>query len=621
MGRNMTRRSLVKVAAALALTTPITLGGCATNTQGGANSGTRSASGKNAPLTVYLWDTDLIRDLAPWLHQQMPDAEIQFIAGNNDVDLYSYFLEHNELPDIITVRRFAGTEARDLKPHLMDFASHDIVSEFSSSSLQYYKNDDGEINWLPVCGIPQTIIANKTLFDEAGLTPPKNYAEYAAVCQAFHDAGIKPYALDLAEDWSSHEMVQAGGIGELTSLPGITWRTQAESAQGDISFNDALWDSIMAHTATLLADSHFTQDDLSVDTDAAMQLFVTGKAAMFHGSPVHLKQCQEQMDAELIRLPYFSQTSDEGYIYMTPSLHIALNRNLEDDRGKLKSAMTLLEHMLSAEGQKLIANGSSVISLNPAVASITDGMTGLESEIENNQFYIRYSAQASFDASVKAVGGLLTKTMSETQAREAFRGAINSATATAQATVTFENDYALALNSNGGRNAASAILTTVRNERGAQVAMAPYYYFSSPIHKGECTSSRVNLMVANKPNAASLYTETMTGAEIKELVARNLAGADGDFSPTSIYELPIASGMKIVVQSAGAGFALKDILMDGSPIDEAARYSVLLTDGVLSGFDGKLEAAADATLSSAWTQAMASGRQPAEPENYIEVQK
>ncbi len=79
--------------------------------------------------------------------------------------------------------------------------------------------------------------------------------------------------------------------------------------------------------------------------------------------------------------------------------------------------------------------------------------------------------------------------------------------------------------------------------------------------------------------------------------------------------------MKIVAQSSGDDFALKDILVDGSPLDEAAQYSVLLTDGVLSGFDGKLEAAADATLSSAWAQAMASGRQPAQPENYIEVQK
>ena len=268
-----------------------------------------SSEENNTVLTVYLWDTDLIKDLTPYLHEQLPDKEIEFISGNNDTDLYSYLQEHGELPDIITVRRFSGTDAKDLQPFLMDFTAYDVVSEYSSYSLQYYKNSDGEINWLPICGIPQTIIANKTLFDRYGLELPQNYEEYANACKIFYNNGIKPYALDLAEDWSSHEMLQAGGIGELTSLNGIIWRSEAESAQGDIEFDDAMWNKIFAETATLLRDLYFTEKDLTYDTNAAMQLFVDGKAAMFHGSPVHMQQCQEQMDDELVRLPYYSQTS------------------------------------------------------------------------------------------------------------------------------------------------------------------------------------------------------------------------------------------------------------------------------------------------------------------------
>lgn len=616
MGRNMTRRTLAKAAvAALALAS--FGGGCSQPTK--STGSAAGAATKDNPLTVYLWDTDLIRDLGPYLHEQMPDAQIQFIAGNNDVDLYSYLLEHGELPDIITVRRFAGTEASDLRPHLMDFSFCDVVSGFSSSSLQYYKNGDGAINWLPICGIPQTIIANKTLFEQHGLSLPQNYREYVEACQAFSSAGIKPYALDLAEDWSSHEMIQAGGIGELTSLSGITWRAQAENAEGEIAFDEVLWRNIFAQTATLLKDSGFTQDDLALGTDDAMRLFVEGKAAMFHGSPVHFKQCRAQMSAELVRLPYFSQTSNEGYVYMTPSLHIAMNANLESDPDRLGVALDVLTHVLSAEGQKLIANGSSVISFNPGVASITDDMVGLEDEIESNQYYIRYSSQKSFDASVKAVGGLLTQTMDESQAFEAFRTAINSEDAQAEPFANFANSYALSLNKAGGRDAASSILSTVRQENAAQLALAPYYCFTSPIYAGECTKNRVNLMVASKPNPASLYRVTLTGSKLRELVANNLAGADGDFRPASIWELPVASGMKLAVRSDGANFELEDVLVDGSSIDEAAEYSVLLTDGVVSGLGSGLAALADVTLPAAWTQAVASGREPAEPEDYLEV--
>ena len=45
-------------------------------------------------------------------------------------------------------------------------------------AVEYYKDTDDEIQWLPICAIPQTIIANKTLFDQYGIKVPENYEEY-----------------------------------------------------------------------------------------------------------------------------------------------------------------------------------------------------------------------------------------------------------------------------------------------------------------------------------------------------------------------------------------------------------------------------------------------------------
>ncbi len=590
----------------------------------GCGSEEKAADTEDDVLTVYLWDTDLIKELTPYLHEKLPDKEIEFIAGNNDTDLYSYLQEHGELPDVITVRRFSGTDAKDLEPYLMDFSSYDVVSEFSSYSLQYYKNSDGSIQWLPICGIPQTIIANKNLFDEYGLELPDTYEEYTEVCRAFAEQGIKPYALDLAEDWSSHEMVQAGGIGELTSLDGISWRNEAENAKEEISFDDALWKKIFTETSTLLKDSYFTEEDLSYGTDEAMELFTEGKAAMFHGSPVNMKQCQEAMDAELVRLPYFSQSSKESFIYMTPSLHVAFQKDLEEAPEKLETAMEVLECMISKEGQQLIANGSSVISFNPAVPSIVDDMAGLESEIENHNYYIRYSAQNSFSASVAAVRGLLTETMDVEQAYEAFKSVMNSKAEAAEPVVTFENDYSISLNEKSGRDAASAILGTVREETGADLALAPYYHFTSSIYEGGCTENRLNLMLANKPHTASLYLEKLTGAEITELVERYLTTTDSDFRPACRYELPIAAGMKLVVEGDEEGFHLEEIRVDEEKLEDAKEYSILLTEGVIGVLE-KLEPEREqnllegTSLSNEWVNAMKSGQQPAEPEDYIEI--
>ena len=373
------------------------------------------AVSKEGPLTVYLWENSLIKNLVPYIHEQLPDQDIEFIVGNNDTDLYSYLEEHGELPDVITVRRFSGTDAQDLQPYLMDFCSYDVVSRYYSYALQYYKNSKNEIQWLPICGIPQTIIANKTLFEQYGIKIPKNYKEYAQACQQFYDNGIKPYSLDLAEDWSAHEVIQTGAIGEFMSLDGIEWRSSAESASGDIAFDDALWKRIFSETNTFLKDSHFTSDDISVDINTATQMFLEGKAAMFHGYPALMQEFQEQMDAELTRIPFFSQISDEAFINMTPSLNIAFNKELEKDQEKLDLAFDVLECMISKEGQTLIADGKGVISLNVDVPNMMEDVPGLEDEINNNSVYIRYSAQKSFDASLKAVHGLLSGEMDETQ--------------------------------------------------------------------------------------------------------------------------------------------------------------------------------------------------------------
>lgn len=598
----------------------------ATAVLSGCGQSKKEISKNDDHLTVYLWENRLMKNIAPYIQEQFPDHDIEFIVGNNDTDLYSYFEEHGELPDIITVRRFSGTDAKDLQPYLMDFASYDVVSRYYSYALQYYKNSKDEIQWLPICGIPQTIIANKTLFDQYGIKIPENYEEYAQACQQFYDNGIKPYSLDLAEDWSAHEVIQTGAIGEFMSLDGIKWRSSAESASGDIAFDDALWERIFSETNTFLRDSHFTKEDISVDINTATQMFLEGKAAMFHGYPALMQDFQEQMDAELIRIPFFSQISDEAFINMTPSLNIAFNKDLEKDQEKLGLALDVLDCMISEEGQKLIADGSGVISLNIDVPSMMEDVPSMmEDEISDNSVYIRYSAQKSFDASLEAVHGLLSGEMDATQAYNVFRNVMNSKDTEEKATVNFEHKYSISLNDKNGRDAASSILTTIRKENDAQLAFAPYYYFTSSVYKGECAGSRVALMTA-KNSDTSLYLAKINGKQIHELVSKYLTDSNDDFSVTDKYELPIASGMKIVIKDEENKFSLKDIIVNEKKLDEEKEYSILLTETTMSILkkinpECAIEQLNDTTLSSAWVAAMANGQQPSAPEDYIEVEK
>ena len=153
---------------------------------------------------------------------------------------------------------------------------------------------------------------------------------------------------------------------------------------------------------------------------------------------------------------------------------------------------------------------------------------GLEEEINNNAVYIRYSAQKSFEASIEAVHGLLSGEMDETQAYDTLRSVMNRKDPEEKSAVNFENEYSISLNDRNGRDAASSILTTIREENDAQLALAPYYYFTSSIYKGECTNSRVGMMTA-KSSDTPLYFAKINGKQVYELVEKYLADADENY--------------------------------------------------------------------------------------------
>lgn len=582
---------------------------------------TQAKEEKDDHLTVFLWESRLIKYLVPYIREQFPDKDIEFIAGNNDTDLYSYYNEHGELPDIITVRRYSGTDAIDLRDELLDLSAYDIVTKYYNYALQYYYNSDNSINWLPVCGIPQTIIANKTLFDRYDIKIPTNYEEYVKACDKFYKLDIKPYSMDLAEDWSNHEIIQGAAIGLFTSLEGIKWRNEVESTKGDILFDDEFWLKVYEQTSQFIKDTHFTADDLNVGVDEGWEMFINEESAMFHGSPEILKNSEKEMNgAELIRLPYFSQDDEEGYIYTSTSLHVALNKNLKDNKEKLETALAVVDCMISEKGQQLISDGGEVISFNLDVPSTMNVNKGLEEQLNKNNFYLRYAGQKSFKAAYDSIHGLLSGRMDEQEAYKALVDGINNNNNT-EPVISFENDYSIFLNKNNGRDGASSILTTVAKKMGSDLALSPYYYFTSSIYKGDCSAKRIKLMIAQDTNAR-LYLLKLTGKEIYELVDRYLSTNDGDITVTNKYELPIASGMKLVLDK---DLKLTDILVDGETIDLDKEYSIMLLEGMMPTlkalYDKDYEPIENSGLSIEWNDYASLGQQPSAPEDYIEIRE
>ena len=129
--------------------------------------GRKSAEKEDAEtITVYLWTTQLYEKYAPYIQKQLPDINIEFVVGNNDLDFYRFLKENGGLPDVITCCRFSLHDASPLKDSLMDLSTTNEAGAVYNTYINSFTNRDGSVNWLPVCADAHGFVVNRDLFEK-----------------------------------------------------------------------------------------------------------------------------------------------------------------------------------------------------------------------------------------------------------------------------------------------------------------------------------------------------------------------------------------------------------------------------------------------------------------------
>ena len=158
--------------------------------------GGKSAEKEDAEtITVYLWSTKLYEKYAPYIQEQLPDINVEFVVGNNDLDFYRFLNENGGLPDIITCCRFSLHDASPLKDSLMDLSTTNAAGAVYDTYLNNFKNQDGSVNWLPVCADAHGFVVNKDLFEKYDIPLPTDYESFVSACQAFDEVGIRGFTV------------------------------------------------------------------------------------------------------------------------------------------------------------------------------------------------------------------------------------------------------------------------------------------------------------------------------------------------------------------------------------------------------------------------------------------
>ena len=614
-----TLRRLVSVLAALVMAVSL-LAGCGTKTAEQVQEQEDAQT-----IQVYLWSTSLYETYAPYVQSQLPDVNIEFIVGNNDLDFYKFLQENGGLPDIITCCRFSLHDAAPLKDSLMNLAMTNEAGAVYNTYLNSFKNEDGSVNWLPVCADAHGFVVNRSLFEQYGIPLPTDSESFAAACQAFEKVGIRGFTADYAYDYTCMETLQGLSAAELTTTAGRKWRTAYSDPTNTarVGLDDTVWPGAFERMARFIQDTHLTAEDLEHTYDDVMNLFRNGEVAMYFGSSAGVKMFQDE-GIDTIFLPFFSQNG-EKWLMTTPYFQIALNRDLEQDTASREKAMKVLTVMLSEEAQnRIVADGQDVLSYSQNVPlRLTEYMKDVRDVVEENHMYIRIASNDFFAISKDVVSKMIAGEYTAKQAYRAFNARLlaEDGSADEEIVLTSGKSYSNVFHKNGGNASFSVMANTLRGVYGTDVLIAAANSFTGSVLKADYTPKMAASMIM--PNGLLAYQRAMTGAELKETVRAFVEGCEGGFVPFNRGSLPVVSGIAVEVKEASGSYTLTGITRNGKPLrdDDTVTVTCLATAKQMAplladksaGFTG-----GDQQVKSTWTEDVSGGGAAlAEPENYM----
>ena len=614
-----TLRRLVSVLAALVMAVFL-LAGCGTKTAEQVQEQEDAQT-----IQVYLWSTSLYETYAPYVQSQLPDVNIEFIVGNNDLDFYKFLQENGGLPDIITCCRFSLHDAAPLKDSLMNLAMTNEAGAVYNTYLNSFKNEDGSVNWLPVCADAHGFVVNRSLFEQYGIPLPTDSESFAAACQAFEKVGICGFTADYAYDYTCMETLQGLSAAELTTTAGRKWRTAysdpANTAR--VGLDDTVWPGAFERMARFIQDTNLTAEDLEHTYDDVMNLFRNGEVAMYFGSSAGVKMFQDE-GIDTIFLPFFSQNG-EKWLMTTPYFQIALNRDLEQDTARREKAMKVLNVMLSEEAQnRIVADGQDVLSYSQNVPlRLTEYLKDVRSVVEENHMYIRIASNDFFAISKDVVSKMIAGEYTAKQAYRAFNTQLlaEDTPADDEIVLTSGKGYSNVFHADGGSASFSVMANTLRGVYGTDVLLATANSFTGSVLQADYNKKMAASMIM--PNGLMSRQRTMTGAELKETVRAFVEGCEGGFVPFNRGSLPVVSGIAVEVKEAGGSYTLTGITRNGQPLrdDDTVTVTCLAAENqmeaLLASESGR-SLDGDTWVKNRWRDHLSGGGAAlAEPENYM----
>lgn len=533
-----------------------------------------SSSGKEK-VTIALWGNDLLENYTGYLVKKFPEVEFQFVLATNSTDYYKYRNKNKDLPDILTVRRFSMRDAVELKDLLYDLSNTELAGTFYGTYLDSYTYNDGTINWLPACAVVDSLIADKTQFEQNGIPLPQDYASLVAGAQALEAKGIKGLSADFAEDYTCMEILQGFGIIQLNSMEGREWRQQYESGKTH-QLSEKVWLPVFERFFDLKEKMGWTAAETTYSNWYPKKQLTEGKQAMYRGTGTDLELFVRK-GAENIMLPYLGNSQKDNWFLTYPAFQVAASKKGMESPKRRKLILDIMAAMLNQDGQNNINSGNNMVPYNKNVKlELMPSLANLKPYIKENKMYIRLASNEMFKISRIVVHKILRGELKTPQAAvDAFNEELKKDNVPDPIVARIDKGYSNDFTPEHGNQAASAVMNTVRKLVGADLLFVQACYASGSVYAGEYTQKELSYLTHS--DAAWPIVAHLTGDQIYELVERTLAAKSGYGVISNDSTLYVSSGFEMdLSRTKEGGYKLNKLTIKGADLDRKAKYSILL---------------------------------------------
>lgn len=572
-------------------------------------------------VTIALWSDQLTERYASYLQERFPDVDFVFYVATNSTDFYRFKQEQGDLPDILTVRRFALRDVAAWKDALLDLSDTELANTFHQAYLRSYTYNDGTVNWLPACAEVDGFLVNEGLLEKHNLSLPQTYSEFVELCEQLKELGIRPFDSNFGADYTCMEVLQGLSVEQFTSQAGREWRQQYESGHTD-QLSEEVWLPVFERMEEFIEYSGMDESDLTGNTGDSYEELEAGRTAMIRTTPDETNNYD--IPGDCLFLPYFGETANSSWYLTYPAFQVAANVRGTEEPERKELILDIMSAMLDEDGLKQITSDETLIAYNKEVPqTLSSLLASMEEQLADNRLYIRLASADMFSVSEMVVQGMINGTYSDARsAFEAFNAAMGAPSSDTEKIAHIDTGYSYAFDAQHGCQAASAVFNSLREEVGTQLLIGPGEAVAGNILAGDYTQAELNFLTMGETPVIALCE--MTGDQLYQYVDSVLTVPGRRGSVINDSTLYVSSGFEMDIKKTDTGYALEGLTIDGKELDREAAYTVAVLGNMENMIGEVLEeiGVADYELTETvykqiLTERLAAGRQLAAPTDYV----